>query len=78
MTVSTLIPYAYEQNGVSEYSGYYIMQIARTMHIDVGIALKELWTEAVTTAVYIINRLARLGGEALILAWRKVMNLRGD
>ncbi|KAJ5382872.1 hypothetical protein N7517_000783 [Penicillium concentricum] len=28
------VPYAHEQNGVAEYSGHYIMQIARTMHID--------------------------------------------
>ncbi|KAI3281062.1 hypothetical protein DTO002I6_9976 [Penicillium roqueforti] len=78
MTVSTSTPYAHEQNGVSEYSGHYIMQIARTMHIDAGIAPMELWTEAVTTAAYVINRLTRSGGEAPILAWRKAMNLRGD
>ncbi|KAJ5356075.1 hypothetical protein N7517_010684 [Penicillium concentricum] len=46
--------------------GHYIMQIARTIHIDVN-ALKELWTEVVNTIAYITNRLTRLGGEALIV-----------
>ncbi|KAJ5426218.1 hypothetical protein N7465_001288 [Penicillium sp. CMV-2018d] len=83
MLISPAAAYAHEQNGVSEYSGHYVMQIARTMHID-GEAPKELWTEAVLTATYIINRLARSvsGGditqEAPILMWRKAMNLRGD
>ncbi|KAJ6118841.1 hypothetical protein N7471_013461 [Penicillium samsonianum] len=78
MLVSPSAAYAHEQNGVSEFSGHYIMQVARTIHLDAEIAPKELWTEAVSASTYIINRLSRSGGEAPILAWRKAMNLRGD
>jgi hypothetical protein len=34
--VTLSAPYAYEQNGVSEFSGFYLLQIARTMRIDAG------------------------------------------
>ena len=58
MTVTLSAPYAYKQNGVSEFSRFYILQIARTMRIDAG-APQELWPEAVNTAAYIINRLRK-------------------
>mgnify|MGYP006919983314 FL=1 len=58
MTVTLSAPYAHEQNGVSEFSGFYLLQIARTMRIDAG-APQELWPEAVNTAAYIINRLRK-------------------
>ncbi|OQE20280.1 hypothetical protein PENFLA_c012G03144 [Penicillium flavigenum] len=77
LLVSLSAAYAHEQNGVAEFSGHYVMQIARTMHIDGG-APKELWTEACYATTYIINRLTRPGEDAPIVAWRKAMNLRGE
>lgn len=41
MIVNPSSPYAHEQNGVSEFSGHYVIQIARTMYIDAE-APKEL------------------------------------
>ena len=77
LTVSPSLAYAHKQNSVAEFSGHYVMQIARTIYIDGG-APKELQTEACYTATYIINRLIRHGEEAPILAQRKAIGLRGD
>ena len=77
LTVSPSSAYAHKQNSVAEFSGHYVMQIARTIYIDGG-APKELQTEACYTATYIINRLIRHGEEAPILAQRKAIGLRGD
>ena len=75
MTVTLSAPYAHEQNGVSEFSGFYLLQIARTMRIDAS-APQELWPEAVNTAAYIINRLKKSDQQAPIMAWRKSLNMR--
>lgn len=75
MTVNLSAPYAHEQNGVSEFTGHYLLQIARTMGIDAA-SPKELWTEALNTACYITNRLRRRNDDAPIIAWRKQLNMR--
>ena len=58
ITVTLSAPYVYEQNGVSEFSGFYLLQIARTMRIDAGVP-QELQLEAINIATYIINRLRK-------------------
>ncbi|KAJ5752248.1 hypothetical protein N7520_009165 [Penicillium odoratum] len=69
-------PYMHEQNGVSEMSGQYLMQIARTMIIDAG-APETLWFEALSTAANITNRLrTRKTQESPMEMWRKGMDDR--
>ena len=75
MIVTLSVAYAYKQNGVSEFIGHYLLQIIRTMGIDVG-SPKELWTEALNTACYITNRLRRRNQDAPIISWRKQLNIR--
>ena len=58
MIVTLSAPYTHKQNGVSEFSRFYLLQIARTIRIDTS-APQELQPEAVNTAIYIINRLRK-------------------
>jgi len=49
------VPYTPEQNGVAERANRTIVERVRSMLHDRGL-LKELWAEAASTAVYLINR----------------------
>ena len=88
ITVTLLAPYTHKQNRVSEFSRFYLLQIARTIRIDAS-APQELQPEAVNTATYIINRLRKplskreqgayrdqLYQQAPIIAQRQSLNLR--
>ena len=49
-------PYAPQQNGVTERSWRTVIEMARSLRSEAGLG-KEIWAEAVNTAVYIINRI---------------------
>ena len=49
------VPYAHEQNGTAERGNWTIQEKARTSLIDAGL-LRTLWAEALSTAVYLVNR----------------------
>ena len=51
----TTVPYAPEQNGVSERANRTVIEKARTMLIDSGLS-KKYWAEAVSASVYLKNR----------------------
>lgn len=57
-------PHAPQQNGVAERSFRLIMEMARCLMAESGMD-KQIWAEAVNTAVYLINRLptAALNGD---------------
>jgi hypothetical protein len=77
-TVEKSVPYAHEQNGVSEYTGYLVVQTARTMIIDAK-APDYLWPEAVNTATYVLNRLRKPGDDkSPVERWREDLGIKGD
>ena len=49
-------PYTPKQNGVAERKIGHLMEVARAMMFT-SHALKHLWSEALLTAVYLVNRL---------------------
>ncbi|KMQ88473.1 gag-pol polyprotein [Lasius niger] len=63
ITMQNTAPYTPEQNGKSERDNRTIVESARTMLLSKNLP-KNLWAEAVNTAVYTLNRtgLSRTGG----------------
>ena len=76
MDISPSAPYAHEQNGISEFTGHYITQLARTVMIASN-APPELWTEAANAVTFIINRLKNQHDQAPIDTWREDHGRRG-
>ncbi|XP_058004059.1 retrovirus-related Pol polyprotein from transposon TNT 1-94 [Hevea brasiliensis] len=64
------VPYTPQQNGVSERKNRYLMNMARCLLFEKNLP-KELWAEAVNTAVYLQNRLSTkaLDGKTPFEAW---------
>ena len=60
ISIEPIVPYSPEMNGLAEVSGKIIVAKTRSMLIDAGL-LKELWPEAVNTAIYLLNQLPTRG-----------------
>ena len=70
ITLQFSAPYAPQQNGVAERSWQTVMDMARCLLEDAGLA-KTMWCEAVRHAVYLLNRMPTkaLGGDTPYHAW---------
>jgi transposase InsO family protein len=57
-------PYAPQMNGCAERSWLTVVSVVRTLLEESGLR-RDLWAEAMTTAVYLLNRLptSPLGGD---------------
>ena len=51
----TSCPYTPQQNGVAERKNRHLMEVARSMMFQTNVP-KKFWSDAVTTACYLINR----------------------
>ena len=49
-------PYTPQQNGVAERKNHHLLDVVRTLLIESSVPTK-FWVEALSTAVYLINRL---------------------
>jgi hypothetical protein len=62
-----------EQNGFAERAGGIIISTARALILDSGLP-KNLWPEAVSTAVYLINRMpTTLSNGQVVIPWLEAM-----
>jgi hypothetical protein len=72
------VPYSPEMNGPAERSGGMLIKRARAL-IKEGKLPEKLWPEAVTTAVYLLNRTPTKVGDNWIIPWDEARAyLQGD